>query len=472
MQSTIIRQLFFLLCLSVLTCSCNKLVQVPEPVNTVTSSETFSNDGNATAAVVGIYQEIASGHGYGMDFSNGFTSFLGGVSADELKYFQSNSAFAQWQDNAMQSSNPYLEPYFWTSVYNDVYIANAVVQGLQTGTGVTPSLSSELIGEAEFLRAYCYFHLVNLFGDVPLVLTTAWAQTDVLPAAPSAQVYAQILADLRDAQSRLPADYSVAVGQRIRANKWAATALLARVYLYLGNWTGADSAASAVIGNTGLFGLTGLDSVFLANSQESIWQIQPITTSQFAVTEANKNLPFPLNTGIPQFILTPQLLAAFDSGDLRRTHWVDSTKYGGVISYFPFKYKIKTATSSNQQEYYTMLRLGEQFLIRAEADMHGAGADVSGAINDLNVIRARANLPAYSGGTDSASVFTALIHERQIELFGEKGARWMDLKRWGLAGAILGTISYKQPWNNKDLLWPYPVSEVAKDPDLQQHPGY
>ncbi len=77
--------------------------------------------------------------------------------------------------------------------------------------------------------------MVNIFGEVPLVTTTAWAKTSLMPKTLVSDIYRQIVADLKDAEELLPIDYTKIGGERIRAIKWTATALLARVYLYKAN---------------------------------------------------------------------------------------------------------------------------------------------------------------------------------------------------------------------------------------------
>jgi hypothetical protein len=473
MQLRIKYKILFIAGMLMAATGCTKLVQVPEPVDTITTSETFSSDGNANSALAGIYYDMSTGYNGSIDWGNGYLTFCAGQSADELvDYDQSNPGVIQFQDNTLQSNNPYLANYIWAAPYSDIYAANAAIEQLPSASAVSAGLRTQLLGEAEFLRAYCYFYLVNLFENVPLVTTTAWATTKTLPAAPAPDVYRQIVVDLESAQGLLNGDYSASGGERIRANKWAATAMLSRVYLYMNNWVGADSAATAVIANGGLYQLTDLNSVFLANSQEAIWQLQPNNASFYATWEGESNLPQPLNSGNPYYILTPKMIAAFEPGDQRWIDWVDSTNYGGQISYYPFKYKVETASSGNVPEYYMMLRLGEQYLIRAEAEAHGAGGGITAAIADLNVIRQRAQLPPYGGLADSTSVLPAIMHERQIELFAEKGNRWLDLKRWGLATNILGVISYKQPWDPNNLLYPIPIGEIQTDPNLKQNLGY
>jgi hypothetical protein len=154
--------------------------------------------------------------------------------------------------------------------------------------------------------------------------------------------------------------------------------------------------------------------------------------------------------------------------------WIDSTKYMGIQYYYPYKYQIGRSQASITGpyiEYYMVLRLAEQYLIRAEAEANGAGNGINDAIVDLNYIRSRANLLPYAGPVDQNSVLNAIFHERQIEFFSEWGHRWLDLKRTGQA---VTTLSAAKKINilSSSLLYPIPISELQADPNLSQNPGY
>ncbi|MGN6177608.1 MAG: RagB/SusD family nutrient uptake outer membrane protein [Mucilaginibacter sp.] len=447
--------------------ACKKLVETPEPTNTITATETFSNTSTATSALVAIYGDMTN---QAPGYADGATTFYCGASADELLLYQAAGEDAQIQDNKLLSSTNIFTGAFWNEMYFDIYMANGIINGLQASNTVSASAKQPLIAEAKFLRAFDYFYLVNLYGGVPLVTTTDYNQTALLPRATTTQIYQLITADLEAAIAGLPIDYSASNGQRVRANKWAATALLARVDLYLGNWADAAKEASAVISNTGTYSLvSNLNNVFLANSTEAILQLIPTGTTSYAVPEAYINVPYPPNTGNPNYYLTDQLLKAFEPGDQRRAAWVDSTNYSGVY-YYPYKYKVQIASQNSIPEYYMVLRLAEQYLIRAEAEANNN--DSNDAIADLNAIRHRAGLPNYPGSSDKNAVLNAIYHERQIELFAEWGHRWFDLKRTGQANSVLSAISYKQPWHSTQLLYPIPYPETITDPNLTQNPGY
>jgi hypothetical protein len=468
--------------------ACKKLVTVPEPINTLTSAEVFSSDAEASSAMVGIYTTLINPtSGYALaSFSSGGVSINAGLSADELIYANTSPTLIRANTNHLVVTDG---SGAWDA-YNEIYGCNAVLQGIAASTSslLHDSVRKELTGEAKFVRALCYFYLTNFNGDVPLALTIDFNQTRNLARAPQAQVYQQIIQDLKDAQAALPGDYSVGLGERIRPNKWAATALLARAYLYTGDYADAATQASSVIANTGQYSLVSdPNAVFLANSNEAIWQLQQNTSVSgvgTATPEGVALLPNPLNTGFATFYLSPQLLGAFEPGDLRRTAWVDSTNdsYNDPFStpttttYFPFKYKTglyNYTIGGTATEYYMVLRLAEQYLIRAEAEANGAGGGPASAITDLNVVRQRAALPALSSSLPPAQVITAVAHERQVELFAEWGHRWLDLKRTGQAHAVLSVIPLKQPWaGDYQLLDPISPSEIQADPNLTQNPGY
>jgi hypothetical protein len=135
------------------------------------------------------------------------------------------------------------------------------------------------------------------------------------------------------------------------------------------------------------------------------------------------------------------------------------------VYYYPYKYK--SLVFGANAEYYTLLRLAEQYLIRAEA--RAEQGNVSGAQADINVIRNRAGLGNTTAG-DQASLLAAVAQERRIELNCEWGHRWLDLKRTGTASAVLG--AEKTTWTATGILWPIPSSEISANSNLVQNAGY
>ncbi len=460
-----------LLILSYFT-SCKKLIDIPPPINSITISKVFSTDQEATSAVTSMYYNMINTN---FSFSSSLLTILAGMSSDELIPFDQTfgNLYAKIQKNEIISTNSFIRNGLWANPYSIIYTSNSVLEGLQNYSGVHDSIRKELTGEAKFLRSFCNFYLTNLFGDVPLVTTVNWHKTNLLSRTPTIQIYQAIIEDLKDAENLLVSDYSTGMGQRIIPNRWAAAALLARVYLYLGDWSNAENQASSIINNRSLYNLDSLSDVFLANSSETIWQLQQnnnISPTYNATLEGYTFIP---GEGVvkPFAYLTDQFINDIETGDNRKSNWIDSITYEGTKYYFPYKYKvgsIQATPSGPYSEYYTVLRLAEQYLIRAEARAHLN--HISDAIQDINAIRKRAGLPNLSNSLSQEDILTAISKERKIELFAEWGHRWLDIKRTGKATELLAPI--KPNWAATDLLYPIPFGELAIDPNLTQNQGY
>jgi len=427
--------------------SCKKVIEIGNPKTEVAASQIFSSDPAAVAGMVGIYADMRSSWAGG---SYNSVSANVSSSADEM---QSNNVYF---NNALI---PTSSDYFWGPVYKDIYAANAMLQGLAKPNGLSPAINTQLTGEAKFVRAFCYFYLVNFYGDVPLVTGTDWEQNTMVTRTPKQQVYNQIIADLKDAQTALPSVYT---GKRSRPIKWTATALLARAYLYTQQWADAEAQASAVIANTSLYSLPALNQVFLIASKEAIWQMSNDTNVAEDSQIFSPN-PFPPYSS-PLFASTA---ARFSTNDLRLVNWI--TKIG--TSCFPTKYK-DNISSDGITEYSMVMRLAEQYLIRAEAraqldKVTGTGS----AQTDVDAVRTRAGLSGTTAATKT-DMLLAIEDERLRELYTEWGHRWLDLKRTGRAVAVLQPL--KPGFTSTKELFPIPQSQINNDPAMagQQNPGY
>ncbi|RZL01133.1 MAG: RagB/SusD family nutrient uptake outer membrane protein, partial [Pedobacter sp.] len=252
-------------------------------------------------------------------------------------------------------------------------------------------------------------------------------------------------------------------GKRTRANKWAATALLARVYLYTRNWADAEKQASMLLDNNSLFGLPrNLAEVFTPSSNEAIWQLY---NNDNGVTEyATQVIPNPSDP-IPTFVLTDELKNAFESGDSRIASWTATITYQGTTYTYPTKYKSRVQNAN--EEYLTILRLAEQFLIRAEA--RAQQNNISGAKADIFSVRNRANLGETSAN-DKDALLLAIEKERQVELNTEWGHRWFDLRRTSRINEVLSAA--KSAWTATDALYPVPQIQRNNNPSLSQNLGY
>ena len=315
--------------------SCKKYLEVPAPTDQLASSLVFKDDKTATSSLVGLYSDLNS---YNSSFANYVLNFMPSMSADDFYYSLSSAAFNEFRDNSLTPSNTYIDR-FWSPVYNYIYHANAILEGLDASTDVSEEIKNQLKGESLFLRAFFYFNLVNIYGDVPLILNTDYKVNTSLPRTSKDEVYSAIVEDLTTAQSLLSDNYPSS--ERVRANKAVATALLARVYLYLKNYDKAEAEASKLISNSNYSLLSDLNSVFLKNSKETILQWQSINKSTAGVNTWEGFSIVPVAAGGRAYYnLSDGLLAAFESGDKRKTNWTNTYVLSGVTYYYPFKYKI------------------------------------------------------------------------------------------------------------------------------------
>jgi hypothetical protein len=281
------------------------------------------------------------------------------------------------------------------------------------------------------------------------------------------EIYQQIIQDLKEAQEMLSTSYPTP--GKVRPNKWAATALLARAYLYMGNWADAEAQATAIIDAQAYSMVQDLNAVFLANSAEAIWQLMPVINN----TNGNNTHEGFLFVSAcaacrPDIRLTQFLLNGFEPNDKRKAAWVGTKTVNNEVYFSPLKYKVRTNYPAAPAEYYTVLRLAEQYLIRGEARAHQN--NVQGAQEDLNIIRSRAGLGATTAN-DESSLLAVIETERQVELFAEWGHRWFDLKRTGRADAVL-SLEKAPNWQSTDRLYPIPFEEIKINPSLTQNPGY
>jgi starch-binding outer membrane protein, SusD/RagB family len=476
--------------------SCKKMVEISPPSTSIAENAVYTNSITAISVLTGIYGNMINATG--IFTGNRSISLLTSLSADELSTKQPITTLeGQYYTNSLSALvPPNAGSEQWSPLYNFVFKANAAIQGLtDEKANVLPAVvRNQLLGEAKYLRAFFYFYLANLYGDVPLALTTDPKINTNLSRTPKTVVYQQIISDLEDAQRLLSSSYldqtlQSNTPERIRPTTWAASALLARVYLYTGDWSKSEEQATTVINNSSLFSLVpSLNNVFLKNSKEAIWQLQPTNASfntqdaiTFIIPASGPNASKPV-------YLSNNLLKSFEANDQRIVYgnWIDTVIYevsAGIYDTvaYPVKYKINTPNnnitpatgSANMTEYLMVFRLAEQFLIRAEA--RAQQNNISGAKTDLNAIRTRAGLPNATAG-EKSSLLAAILNERQTELFTEWGNRWFDLKRTGSVDAVMSVVTPQKSngasWQSYQQVYPIPLSDLSLMPNIVQNSGY
>lgn len=440
---------------------CESFVEVDIPDDQLYGDSVFQDESTATAALLAIYADYRDNTLF--TGGNQGISYLLGHYADELTLYSNLDPLVDaFNTNSIIPSNTYINT-IWNNSFNLVYQANVIIEKIDHSSGLTEEVGNQIMGEALFNRALIHFYLMNLFGEIPYVLTTNYEENSNLSRLSEQAVLEQVIKDLQQAKSLIAADYVSAY--RTRPNKWACSALLARVYLNSGNWEMAQAEADEVISQTDLYALPeNLNEVFLKDSPETIWQFDPGLPG--LNTEEAINFIF-VQAPPPDSSLSTILLEAFEDGDKRTETWIGRVSDGTTTYAYPYKYKEVTNTGTSV-EFSVQSRLAEVYLIRAEA--RAQMGNLTGGMADLNRVRTRAGLAGLANLSE-AQLVNAILNERQVELFTELGHRFFDLKRLDRIDQVLGME--KPFWEETDRLLPIPQNEIEINPNLRpQNPGY
>ena len=495
-------------CLSVvlLNTGCKKFLDQEVP-GAYAEEDFYKTDQDITQAVTAVYDMMQAhynnnwGSLYMIKMLLSDESNAGGSDAGDQPGYQTldNFTFDATNDKVRDA---------WRMCYFTIYRANKVINRSEA----TNTLRKRLIAEAKFLRAYNYFELVSLWGDVPLVLN------DIAPAAytstgrkPKADVYTQIEKDLNEAITDLPLKSAYTGADRFRVTKGAAQALLGKALLYQGKYPEAATQFENVI-TSSQYGLApSVGAAFSRNFEfgtESVFEISYTNARSYdwgnfpwgGAPESNIHIQLmgprgDYYTKAPSdsliagwgFNLPKQKLynAYIAAGDVTRRqqtimsatelianggNWSNPTAYD-YEGFFQRKYGAfasQTGGPISELNYGTNwrhIRYSDVLLMAAEAYNKSATPNDSKARQYLNLVRQRAGLVDIN--TSGGALFTDIVKERQLELAFE-GVRFTDLVRWGMAATELAPLGYQQA---KHSLLPIPDFDV-RTANLPQNPGY
>lgn len=456
-----IKQITGLLIYLFLLSGCEDYLEVNDPFGQIPPTKVFDEEATANSAVTTLYAKLRD-----EVLVTGTSSGLGvlmGLHADELDlYGLPGQPIETFYNHQIISSNGIVKS-IWNSSYNLIYMSNSILEGLDASQSLTDEVKRQLRGEALFVRALTHFYLVNLYGDIPYVTTTNFEANSKVSRLQVNLIYENILTDLNKAKTLLGDNY--VSNERIRANRWVVSALLARVYLYNHQWEEAEVESNSIINNTSLFNLeANVEKEFLKESRSAILQLK--TKNAGNITAEASTLKF--SSWPPPFVaLNKNMVETMEDSDLRRNHWIAIVTDGTRKWYYSNKYKQQTNTGISL-EYSIVFRLAEQYLIRAEA--RAMLNNITGSLQDINTIRRRAGLNDITA-ISTEELIKMILKERRFELFMEHGHRWFDVKRLGYAGEILAP--YKSGWNSSKIILPIPESELLMNPNLNpQNEGY
>lgn len=385
---------------------------------------------------------------------------MGDFRADNAKMFEEPyPAFDRYNNDLTIMEDQFFGP-FYTALYKSIISANNVIIN---------SSNAGLVGEAKFLRALSYFKLVQVFGDVSVILDTPNIEdipTFDLTRRPASEVYNSIiLPDLQDAIAALD-NSGISNG---RASEIAAQALLGKVYVHLGNFGSAETQLAAALTRASDAGVSLQENyadIFSVDNElnsEIIFatQVSSSVVDEYGFTEfwdwyggRDTKAPFPLDE---------DLVAAFEAnGEV-----VDTLRRAVVID-VENMVSPKYPQSGGADFDFIELRLADVILLYAET-LNELGNSPEEVLSLLDPIRVRAGLEPLDPGvlTTPASIREAILDERRLELAFE-GQRWFDLVRTGTVDAEMG-----QEINSNYFVFPVPISEVlASGGEITQNPGY
>lgn len=462
--------------------SCERKLLNPVPQTQVANVSAFSTAGRIQSQVLSLYGALKSGSWMGGRYQIG-----GDVKADNFICEQNNliTDADVWNGNPTNSATAVINE--WSAAFLAVNNANNFIDGMnKTGTAVVGAASgANYIAEAKLVRAVAYWGLLQFWGlpytngngahpGVPLRLTgIAGPGQSALVRSSVADVYAQVIKDLNDAEAGLPLNQGSAYNNTTRAHRNTAIALKTRVYLSMGDWadviTEANKIVSASAPFTAASGVafalqTDITKVFVApyTTTESILSMPMTTTSgdnpgtqnqlgfYFGPSKANGG------AGNGEYSLNPNGVIAdplWLSTDKRRSFIV----VGGGKSWWN-----KYAAPSPYTDYAPIIRYSEVLLNLAEARARSTSSVDAQAVALLNAVRNRSDAATtytVASFANAAALETAILQERNIEFLGE-GIRNSDLMRLQMTIPAKGSAVAKAA-TDPGYIWPISATELS-----------
>ncbi len=471
-RSAVFLALFFTSCESILD---------KEPIATLDAGSFFQTENDAVQALNSAYRPLL----FSNDNHNFYWAFAE-ITSDEAIPGGDGSRPGITEMEAFTYS-PRTEEFndFWKLQYTGITQANLVLDNLPK-IEIPETRRNAIAGEALFLRAYYYFLLTQVFGDVPLFKKVAPPDQLKVPRNPKSEIFAQIIADCEQAAAFLPEKQPAA--ETGRATKGAALALAAKTYIYDKNWEKTVEFAGKVKALNIYSLMTDYQDNFkktTQNNAESVWEIQHSNLELGVGNFLNQWWASKKFEGYGFAEATADFVNAFEPGDPRRKFTVamNNEDYFGLIykpSYSSTFYSVRkylqpkaeVTQKADGDINYTAIRFAEVLLWEAEAlaelNRLAEAADV------LEIVRARARAQAADPSTtlpkitatDQNTVREAVRHERRVEL-GFEMHRFFDLVRWGTAAQVLPGFQA-----GKHEVFPLPQTEIDLNTALQQNANY
>ncbi|MFL1894215.1 RagB/SusD family nutrient uptake outer membrane protein [Aquimarina sp. 2-A2] len=440
----------FIILFAITFYSCDEVLEV-ELDDEIRSTQAITDIISLKSAVTGLYDMLQSGTYYGGEFI--LAQALTGGIADATGF---RERYAQLDNARVPTSSAYTESN-WVDTYALVNASNLILEKIDV-LGLE-DLDSK--GSALFFRALGHFDALRQFGEftdsnsefgIPISTSFVDSKTaSTISRSTVALSYQQIVSDLKEAITLLNYD-----SDKFLVSKGAAEALLARVYLYQGNYALAEQLATSVINNSDYDLNSDYNDIYdEEGSLEAIFELQFLETDGNNLTALLSTSPPEISANFSDFFQPMD-----EDGDPRSFKFYDS---GNVV------YVDKYGTlDSDLKGNAVILKLSEMYLVRSEARARRNPTNLSPAIEDLNTVRTR-SLPTQPILVTDINNFDAfvdvLLEERSRELAFE-GHRWFDIVRLQRATTILGIEAFR-------AVYPIPQREIAiSNGVIAQNPGY
>ena len=475
-------KLLAILFLTAALTSCQDFLNL-KPAYQISDPSFYQNQNDFETALIGVYSTFR-----GL-YNSSIIHYVTEQPTDntEIQWASPSADEMQLDQNAVTATNAFVLS-LWNTCFYTISQSSNLLNRIDA-VSFDQTAKNRIKGEALFLRASCYFYLVRLFGDVPIVNQTFSSPAQVSAAGiarqPKGDVYKQIIADLTSAESLLPATLNT---DKTHASQMTAKALLGKVYLTQQNYDLAATKLKEVI-DAKLYSLVAdyksLSTNGNTNLAETLLEVDYLTGQSLGNNYSSLFTPaynsmaiFPNNLqGAGRIVPTLDILNMYETGDARKSISVtDSVMLNtGKKTYSRYGLKFvdfKATDLADGSVAFTILRYADVLLMYAETlNEQGKTTD---ALSYVNQVRQRAKLPVLSG-LSQADTRLALERERRVEFLYE-GHRWFDLVRTVRAKTVLNAHYASQKLAFKlddfELLFPIPQSEIDQNPAMKQNPGY
>ncbi|MBI9062593.1 MAG: RagB/SusD family nutrient uptake outer membrane protein [Marinilabiliaceae bacterium] len=485
------KKILYLFIVTIAFISCDDALE-EKPKSIMDPNQFYTSDAEALSGLTGVYNNLYNLYANGPSWDYGYWVHLG---TDLARPTGGRENVLPFHIYTVSNANENSLRAMWKNMYAAVGDANQLIDRVNVSSNVDENLKKRIIAEAKFLRAHYFYILTLHWGDVPMWLNELDVEEvgGAIKRTPVKEVYAQIIKDLKEAETNLPSSYS---GKDYgRATKWAAKILMAKVYLWEKEWKLArDKSAEIIAQKEGPHKLMDkYEDIFGVDNEQNAEIIFEIdykidVHSSFRVSrymprqmdEPMINVP---NSGFGLITSSEEFLSTFDSEDSRKVmydyHGQDQDQ--GEVTNFHYVWKNMDWDSprGNGDLNTLVYRLADAYLMYAEAEneFNGPSSEAYSKINDIRDRAFNYDESKRLKNLSKEEFRQAIMDERKWELAFEYHRRW-DLNRWGKLVEAVKSNATTNPDGAKNVkdyhrLFPVPIQEIKlNEALLPNNTGY